>query len=62
MKEKTARHFLVAYGLAAIALGVYTLLNLKTANSQLGSILVALGAIIGGISMLLRSRRSNPSA
>lgn len=59
-RDKVSRFVLLAFGLAAIALGIYTLLTLKNASSRFGSILVAVGAITGGISIALRSRGPNP--
>lgn len=60
MRDKTARLILFAIGVLAIGAGVLGLFGLT--NLGRGSaLIVGIGAIAGGISMMRRSRGPNPS-
>ena len=60
MRDKLARYALLAFGLFAIGAGSMALFGLSRFESRLTAVLVGLGALGGGISMVRRSRGSNP--
>ena len=60
MRDAIARQILFAIGVLAIGAGLLGLLGILELESRLSSILVGVGAIAGGISMVLRSRGPNP--
>ena len=60
MRDTIARWILFAIGLIAIGGGLLGLLGVLELESRMSSILVSVGAIAGGISMVFRSRGPNP--
>jgi hypothetical protein len=60
MRDAIARRILFAIGVLAIGGGLLGLLGIIELESRSSSILVGVGAIAGGISMVMRSRGPNP--
>ena len=61
MRDTIARRILFAIGVLAIGGGLLGLLGVIELESRMSSILVGIGAIAGGISMVMRSRGPNPT-
>ena len=60
MRDTIARRILFAIGVFAIGAGLLGLLGVTKLEPRSTAILVGVGAIAGGISMVLRSRGPNP--
>ncbi|HEX6066380.1 MAG TPA: hypothetical protein VFZ04_19240 [Longimicrobiales bacterium] len=60
MRDTIARQILFVIGVIAIGAGLLGLLGVIRLESRMSSLLVGVGAIAGGISMVLRSRGPNP--
>jgi hypothetical protein len=60
MRDTIARRILFAIGVLAIGAGLLGLLGVIDLESRMSSILVGVGAVAGGISMIARSRGPNP--